>query len=129
MKVIKERVSKDLTSVVECFDSKGEKFSRIYSVDNQGLLHGVFRQFWDNGQLMCETTYNHGVIDGKYSSWYGNGQQRKICHYKQGVLNKNLKEYSFDGKLLREEKYIDGKQKYTPQQIETMYRLSKLHTR
>lgn len=129
MKVIKERISKDLISVVECLDSKGEKFNRIYSVDNQGLLHGAFRQFWDNGQLMCETNYDHGVFDGKYSSWYGNGQERIMCHYKKGVLHGRLKEHSFDGKLIRDEVYDKGKQKLSKHQIEVMYRLSQLHTR
>ena len=34
-----------------------------------GKLHGNYTEYWENGELFCKTVYKNNKIDGLFSSW------------------------------------------------------------
>ncbi len=57
---------------------------RINRYDSEGLEHGNWKYFYDNGNLRLECIYKHGLLNGYY------------------------KEYDLDGKLIAAYKYVEG---------------------
>lgn len=41
---------------------------------NNGVPHGKFNHYYDNGQLKYESTYNNGLEEGEFKRYYKNGQ-------------------------------------------------------
>jgi len=60
-------------------------------------LHGPFIINRRNGNKLCNTTYNQGLLDGLYQEWYDNGQLYIIATYKSGIFIKG-EVFDFTGK-------------------------------
>lgn len=43
---------------------------------------GLWREWYENGQLMSEGTYEDGRLEGPYSEWYENGQKKFETTYR-----------------------------------------------
>lgn len=41
---------------------------------NNGVPHGKFNHYYDNGQLKYESTFNNGLEEGEFKRYYKNGQ-------------------------------------------------------
>jgi antitoxin component YwqK of YwqJK toxin-antitoxin module len=41
---------------------------------NNGIPHGKFNHYYDNGQLKYESTFNNGLEEGEFKRYYKNGQ-------------------------------------------------------
>ena len=75
-----------------------------YYNDN-GLLNGERKVFYDNGQIAESTTYLNGKMEGK-SIWYSEkGIKLKDFSYKNDLLNGITKYYDADGRLVSEGEY------------------------
>ena len=51
-----------------------------------GKLDGLYRRWYENGQLRNEYTYKDNKRDGSYREWYETGQLREECTYKEGEI-------------------------------------------
>jgi len=44
--------------------------------------NGVYKRYYDNGQILSKVHYNDGKLDGKWTFWYENGQKQLEGNYK-----------------------------------------------
>jgi len=49
------------------------------------LLNGLYKEWYENGQLEFEENYNNGKKDGLQKHWEENGQLKYNERYKEGV--------------------------------------------
>jgi len=70
-----------------------------------GIKHGLYRSWYQNGQLEAEGNYVNGEIDGAVRAWHENGQLKLEATYLSGLENGLYREWSKDGQLLFEENY------------------------
>ena len=63
----------------------------------------------DSTQIQTETTYNEGVINGLKKEYYLNGQLKQTSNYLNGNLDGETKAYYADGTLKYEGNFINGK--------------------
>ena len=62
-----------------------------------GLKNGTFKEWFENGKLYSEATYNDNILEDVMKQWYSNGQLRFHNFYnngkteteKQALLNKH----------------------------------------
>ena len=68
-----------------------------------GKLNGPSKKYYKNGNLMHEDFYKDGVVDGVSRDYYENGQLRLEMHFKDGEVDKSTwKSYDEKGNLLVE---------------------------
>ncbi len=88
----------------------------INRYDSLGRKHGLWREYYDNGQIKWEATYSHGKLNGYYKEYNRYGALVKFLRYRNGQLIKeapDVKEKQ-QGRLRMVEKYYpDGRLKYT----------------
>ena len=51
------------------------------------ILDGVYRQYYANGQVEKECTYDRGALHGLFREWYESGQIAKECTYVHDQLH------------------------------------------
>ena len=73
-----------------------------------GILDGLYQEWYDNGQLKSEINLKDGQLYGVYQQWYENGQLLSEGNYKNGYLNGIEKYWYSGGQLLSEANYKDG---------------------
>ena len=44
-------------------------------------IHGLYKKWYENGQIEVETKYVDGRLYGLYKYWYKNGQSREETNY------------------------------------------------
>jgi antitoxin component YwqK of YwqJK toxin-antitoxin module len=49
-----------------------------------GKKHGLYTEWFNNGQKYIEENYKNGMKDGPYTNWYENGQKKSEGNYKDG---------------------------------------------
>ena len=60
-------------------------YSRYLSEDkSRWIKHGLFRSFYENGQLQSEGQYQHGAEEGLWRDFHENGQLAAEGSYHQG---------------------------------------------
>lgn len=86
---------------------------RVYKVykDPAGVerKHGLAQWFYDDGVLKHEVTYRHDVPDGRERWWFPNGKLWMDFSNKYGKLNGQYQEFDRNGRLVRSERWADGK--------------------
>jgi antitoxin component YwqK of YwqJK toxin-antitoxin module len=70
---------------------------------------GLYKEWYDNGQLEIECAYKNGILNGTYQLWYGNGQLEMECTYKDGKKDGLRRKLYENGQLKVECTYKDGK--------------------
>lgn len=75
-----------------------------------GLLSGVCRKWFPNGQLMEERHYLNGQKNGKQVSFWQNGNKRFEFMAKNDAYEGELKEYSKNGYLFHLANYVNGQE-------------------
>ncbi len=113
---------------------KAEEFSYFLDPDGNQIRHGDLKQWYDNGQLernisfdfgkkngmeiwyfenglkKSEIPWKVGKKDGVEKHWYPNGEfQKSEENYDTGILNGVVKNWYPNGKLKSEFYYVDGK--------------------
>lgn len=75
-----------------------------------GIPHGPFVWYWENGQLWTKGNYTDGEIDGPWIQYWSNGQLMTKGNFINGVPDGPWLVYSSDGVLDTEESgtYKDG---------------------
>ena len=74
----------------------------------QGMGHGTWIYFHDNGQISSRETVKDDVWHGISESWYANGQKKMEGHHQQGAKHGTWKYWSVEGLLERIEEYVNG---------------------
>jgi len=54
--------------------------------DKEGKKHGVWKEFYANGNLKSEAIYEHGVLNGYYKEFDETNLMTKMERYEKGVL-------------------------------------------
>ena len=75
--------------------------------NSSGQIHGIVREWLDDGRLFVEVEYKNGILDGFSTSYYDytNGKKYKEMEYKGGILNGYDREWKVNGDLLFECEY------------------------
>ena len=79
-----------------------------YYVDDNGLIQGEYKCYYDNGQLWIHCNYKDGLKHGEYKCYYKNCQLWIHCNYKDDKKHGEYKEYYHNGKLNIHCYYKDG---------------------
>ena len=75
----------------------------------KGKKDGLWREYYENGQLWYEYNYKDGKRDGLYRQWYENGQLWYEINYKDDKQDGLLRQWYENGQLETENYYKDGK--------------------
>ena len=73
-----------------------------------GLEHGEFRRFHENGVLMEQRYYVHGVKTGPMKRYWSNGKIQAHYFFANGEYQGTCREWNPEGKLVREMNYERG---------------------
>jgi len=105
------RIADSKPTVEELFHPSGELKERTnyQSKSDGGKKHGLSRQWWDNGQLMSETSYKDGKDHGLSRDWYPNGQLWMEYTYKDGKEHGLARGWDKDGQLQFEDCISNGR--------------------
>ena len=80
---------------------------------SNGVCHGKQIEYYENGLLKSETTWENGRSHGEFKSWYKNGQLEVKGNYKNGKLDGNITYWDRDGRKIRTVLYGNGKAVYS----------------
>jgi antitoxin component YwqK of YwqJK toxin-antitoxin module len=61
--------------------------------------HGLYKEWYENGQLAMEATYDNGVYNGPYKEWHENGQLAIESTYEDGHYKGLYKRWHENGQL------------------------------
>lgn len=103
-------------SYKEYYKSGGIKVESIY-VDNE--LSGIWRQFYETGELEWEVYYSKGYKQGSYKGYYKNGKVKVEGVHDLDEKSKNEKRYDSLGNHINTLKYNKGELKRIVNKIKT----------
>ena len=67
-------------------------------------IHGLFQEWYENGQLKMKVNYVNGEKDGLDQWWHSNGQKELEVNYVNGKLV-SKKEWDEEGDLILKERF------------------------
>ena len=79
--------------------------------ENNNVFCGVVRRYHDKEKTKVRVEYfkMNGKKEGIYKSYWNNGQLWEEVNYIDGKMNGIYKRYHYNGQLWEEINYIDGK--------------------
>ena len=77
---------------------------------SNGVLHGITKKWFPNGQLMEERWYYKGEKNGKQIAYWDNGNKRFEFIAEKDYYQGELKEWTVDGKLFHLGTYVNGQE-------------------
>lgn len=83
------------------------QMTRLYMY-NHGLLHGICREWYTNGQLCNHGFYVDNLIENRYRVWYTNGQLGHDLECRANKRHGEHKAWFKDGRLMRHLFYNEG---------------------
>ncbi len=78
-----------------------------------GVLHGICKKWYPNKKLLEERFYNHGKKNGKQNAYWKNGNKKFEFIAKNDAYEGEMREYTFDGKLIHLATYANGQEEGT----------------
>ena len=66
------------------FHRYGLSIKAIFTVNDDGIKHGLYESRYENGQLEIRCTYKNGVQDGPCEEYLEDGRLLDRCVYKNG---------------------------------------------
>ncbi len=88
---------------------KNSKVPMNVETYKNGQLHGVYKSFYADGQLLEEMNYLNGKLDGPSIMFYQNGQKSGEFNYQNGLMHGEVKYYDAQGNVVREGRYVKDK--------------------
>ena len=73
-----------------------------------GLMHGPFEEYYDNGQLWEKGSYSNGEWDGPFEEYYFNGQLWEKGSFSNGERDGPWEYYYDNGRLSWKGSYSNG---------------------
>ncbi|MBL7953481.1 MAG: hypothetical protein JNJ91_00480 [Flavobacteriales bacterium] len=79
----------------------------------RGREEGLWKEWWENGQLKRTVAYDNGQMTGPCSEWYANGQKRFETNYvlasgRDEMMDGMTREWHENGQLMTEGVYVKG---------------------
>ena len=74
---------------------------------SNGMRHGLYSRFYDNGVPMIEATYKDDKLNGSYVHYYLNGMVKEEGSFKDGSKIGEWKIYDIEGNLISTDNYLD----------------------
>jgi hypothetical protein len=74
-----------------------------------GLLNGVYKYYYANGNLYLEVSYKDSILHGTTKQYFKNGTVYEQTEYDNGLKHGLEKRFYEDGKLCLETPYVKGK--------------------
>lgn len=74
----------------------------------EGLLHGPYATYYEEGQVESEGNYEEGNEVGTFTEYYENGDLMMVSNYKEGLLHGKMINYYENGQIESEGTYEDG---------------------
>jgi antitoxin component YwqK of YwqJK toxin-antitoxin module len=96
-----------IRNVVTYHDNAKTKIKQRYQTKN-GLRHGKYERFSDEGKKMNVANYVDGELEGQYLHYYLSGPLHNEYFYRQGKPHGLHTQYGSNGKKKLEENLIDG---------------------
>ena len=101
------------------FFYNSKKYSgRIYGKDNKmltlefnvlnGLYHGLYQEFYENGFIKKEINYNKGVLQGYERTFFKNGKLSESINYNDGNFHGVRNVYWENGMLKETNSFSNG---------------------
>jgi MORN repeat variant len=75
---------------------------------HEGVLNGVFRTYWESGEIWNEGFYQNGKLNGRFKFYERNGHLIYYLHYKNGMLDGLCESYYWSGNLEQQFWYKKG---------------------
>lgn len=91
---------------IETTNSSG--FKSVYTVDEHGKKQGLYKEYFDDGNLVRECTYINDKLEGSEKLYYRNGQLQFDRTFKNGEKEGQEKYYDENGQLRLEHTYRGG---------------------
>ncbi len=76
---------------------------------NHGIPHGTNKNYFENGNLFIESNYCNGVREGKFCEYYENGMLNIVANFKDGKEHGLREQYFQNGNLELRCTYVDNK--------------------
>lgn len=83
------------------------QLSELYHLKD-GLLHGQYAIYYEEGQVESEGTYTDGNEVGTFTEYYVDGSLMMVSNYKEGLLHGKMINYYENGQIESEGTYEDG---------------------
>jgi antitoxin component YwqK of YwqJK toxin-antitoxin module len=81
----------------------------IFKKNNPDKEEGIFKTFYENGNIKSEQNYLNWKFNGKWKIFYENGNIKSENNYQEGKLNGESKEFYENGNIKSENNYQDDK--------------------
>jgi antitoxin component YwqK of YwqJK toxin-antitoxin module len=103
----KQKINGKLNGLYREYFENGNINKKCMCKDDK--INGKNKEYYENGKLKIDSNYKDGKIDGEYKLYYENGKLEMDSNYKDGKINGKNKEYYENGKLKIDSNYKDGK--------------------
>lgn len=81
----------------------------VNTVPNNYFLDGVYEEYFTDGNLKQEISFNNGILDGKIISYFDNGKVKEIKSFKNGLLHGIWITFNQEGKVSGKANFKNGK--------------------
>lgn len=82
--------------------------STSFTYNDQGVLHGLYCEYNEDGLYVFRGFYEHGNKNGRFVYCYPNGAIKSVMDYSNDLLHGTRMEMDEYGDLIREEEYSNG---------------------
>jgi hypothetical protein len=104
-------VRQDTNGYAVSFLAEGPNYDRTEQHYNfSGELEGVYRSYYENGNLSFEGVYLNGRPDGVIKYYFENGSVRATNEYHDGKANGDFISYWPDGRIEFKSIYVNGEE-------------------
>ncbi len=73
-----------------------------------GKEDGLWRKYYEDGQVMEERLYDHGKKTGDYLAWWPNGNKKLHYRFVNDEYEGTCREWNESGRLVQEMNYVKG---------------------
>ena len=86
-------------------NNRGQITRKQYFLDD--VPHGIYGDY-KFGRATKEVNYKNGEMDGMYKEFYNNGELQRSINYKNGVMDGPMKYYNEEGGVTLEYSFKNG---------------------
>lgn len=108
VQAVGEKKGEKMTGPFEFYDPDG-KLVVLASFDNKGERTGIWKWFYNNGQLKESLTYSDGKKEGENALFYENGKKYIESNFKNDAFDGVYKQYTKEGALVEKKYFKNGK--------------------
>ena len=81
----------------------------IFKKNNPDKEEGIFKTFYENGNIKSEQNYLNWKFNGKWKIFYENGNIKSENNYQDDKLNGESKEFFQDGNIMSLKNYLNNR--------------------